>query len=196
MRHWFPSSKTGQCSIQSLSVDKSWGNKLLDFAVKSFMVHIIGAQHLWVNLKHLTSQIPGLHPLMTLQWVVIDFVSTSTPSRQNSPVFCCLSPSTVKVMERMFKTGTLCYHTSSPRTCVLARVTKAGQINYQAAKRTWALSTWEQSIILSSVVFWVSVPLMLPGTGCFCDAVRPRGNGYTFPPINYSCFTWQRRSQE
>lgn len=36
MRPWFPSFKTGQCSIQSLSVDKSWGNKLLDFAVKKF----------------------------------------------------------------------------------------------------------------------------------------------------------------
>lgn len=109
---------------------------------------------------------------------------------------CCLSPGTVKVMERMFKTGTLCYHTSSLRTCVLARVTKEGQINYQVAKKTWASNTWEQSIILSSVVFWVSVLLRLPGNGCFCDAVRPRGGWLYFPPINYSCFTWQRRSQE
>lgn len=66
---------------------------------------------------------------------------------------CCLSPGTIKVMERMLKTGTLGYNTSSLRTCVLARATKEGQINYQVAKRPWALSPWEQSIILSSVVF-------------------------------------------
>lgn len=166
----------------SLSVDKSWGNKPFFFCCKMFY-----GSHYWSPAslsKSQASYIPDSwfaspnDALVGCDWLCQYFNSKSAelssvlwPKSSN----CCLSPGTVKVMERMFKTGTLCYDTSSLRTCVLARATKEGQINYQVAKRTWALSTWEQSVILSSVVFWGSVLLMLPGNGCFCDAVRSRG---------------------